>query len=87
MKSFATPRFWKAFENLPPEEKRKAIKQYRIWSENPTHPSLHFKKVGGNVWSARISQSYRALALKKEGDHFWFWVGNHSEYETLIRNK
>jgi hypothetical protein len=85
MKSFATPRFWKAFEDLPSETKRKAINQYRIWSENPSHPSLHFKKVGANIWSARISQAYRALALEKEGDFCWFWIGNHRQYETIIR--
>lgn len=87
MKSFATPRFWKAFENLPSEEKRRAIKQYRVWLENPSHPSLYFKKVKSKVWSARISQAYRALALEKEGDYYWFWIGSHREYETILRNQ
>lgn len=87
MKSFATPRFWKAFEKLTSEEKRKAVNQYQIWSENPSHPSLHFKKVGANVWSVRISKGYRALALEIEGDYHWFWIGNHREYESIIRKK
>ena len=87
MKSFATRKFWKAFEALSDEEKKKAKIQYRYWLENPFHPSLHFKKVGKNVWSARISEAYRALALEKEGDYYWFWTGSHREYEKIIRKK
>ena len=87
MKSFATPKFWKAFKELPDEERKRAKIQFRSWSENPSHPSLHFKKVGANVWSARISKAYRALALEKNGDYYWFWTGNHREYEKIIRRK
>lgn len=49
------------------------------------HPSLHFKKVGKNLWSVRISGGYRALALKKGNDYYWFWIGSHEDYETLLR--
>ena len=87
MTSFATRNFWKAFEALPREEKKKAIEQYQLWLENPFHPSLHFKKVGAAIWSARTSEAYRALALQKKGDYYWFWIGSHREYEKLIRRK
>ncbi len=40
-------------------------KAYRLWISNVFHRSLHFKKVGKNVWSVRITENYRALALKK----------------------
>ena len=65
MKSFATADFWKAYANLTPELREQAQKAYRLWQDNPLHPSLHFKKVGKNLWSARITGGYRALALKK----------------------
>jgi hypothetical protein len=42
--------------------KEQAQKSYQLWKENPLHPSLHFKKVGKNLWSARITDGYRALA-------------------------
>lgn len=67
MKSFTTPDFWKAYAELNPEVKEQAQKAYQLWQENPLHPSLHFKKVGKNLWSARVSSGYRALALKFGG--------------------
>ncbi len=69
MKSFATPEFWEAYAELTPEVKDQAQKAYQLWQENLLHPSLHFKKVGKNLWSARVSGGYRALALKKGDDY------------------
>ena len=84
MKSFTTPDFWQAYAQLAPEMKQQAQKAYRLWQENPSHPSVHFKKVGNNLWSARISGGYRALALKKGADYYWFWIGTHDKYEALL---
>ena len=69
MKSSTTPEFWKAYAALSLEMKQQAQKAYQLWKENPSHPSLHFKKVGKNLWSARITDGYRALALKKGDDY------------------
>jgi len=37
-------------------------------NENAQHPSLHFKKLGDRngqqIWSARVTLKYRALAVK-----------------------
>ncbi|MEO0376749.1 MAG: hypothetical protein AAF329_19445 [Cyanobacteria bacterium P01_A01_bin.17] len=85
MKSFATADFWKAFGKLTPELKAQAKKAYGLWQENPLHPSLHFKKVGKNLWSARITGGYHALALKRGDDYYWVWIGNHDEYEALLK--
>lgn len=84
MKSFATGDFWKAYAKLSPDMKEQARKAYRLWKENSLHPSLHFKKVG-KLWSARISGRYRALALKRDDDYYWFWIGEHDEYENLLK--
>ncbi|MGZ4956335.1 MAG: ParE family toxin-like protein [Methylobacter sp.] len=85
MKSFATPDFWKAYEALPQKTKDQVRKSYRIWKVSPFHPSLHFKKVGKNLWSIRITLDYRALALKKDDDYYWIWLGTHDEYELFLR--
>ncbi len=84
MKSFTTPDFWQGYAQLTPEMKAQAQKAYRLWQENPSHPSVHFKKVDDNLWSARISGGYRALALKKGEDYYWFWIGTHDKYEALL---
>ncbi|MBD1902389.1 hypothetical protein NDI44_26190 [Trichocoleus sp. DQ-A3] len=84
MKSSTTPEFWKAYAALSLEMKQQAQKAYQLWQENPSHPSLHFKKVVKNPWSARITDSYRALALKKGDDYYWFWIGSHQDYDALL---
>ncbi|MBE9201421.1 MULTISPECIES: hypothetical protein [unclassified Nodularia (in: cyanobacteria)] len=84
MKSFATADFWQAYLKLSPEIKEKTQKAYQLWQENSLHPSLHFKKVGNNLWSARVTGGYRALSLKKGNDYYWFWIGSHDEYEAML---
>jgi hypothetical protein len=84
MKSFTTPDFWNSYAAIPPEIKEQTRKTYRSWIENPSYPSLHFKKVGKNLWSVRITRNYRALALKKGKDFYWIWIGTHDQYEILL---
>ena len=79
-----TSRFWKCFESLPEDIKQRAKEQFELLKQNPYHLSLHFKKVG-NFWSVRISDYYRALAVKDEKDFIWIWIGNHNDYEKLIK--
>jgi len=69
---------------LPNEIQELAHKNFRLWRDNPRHPSLHFKKVG-SYWSVRVGRDFRALATL-EGDTFsWFWIGDHAEYEKILR--
>lgn len=84
MKSLTTPEFWRSYAALPPKIKEQASIAYRLWISNQFNPSLHFKKVGDNLWSVRISGDYRALALKQGEDYYWIWIGNHDEYESLL---
>jgi hypothetical protein len=79
----ASPRFWQAYNALPPEAQRLADENYELLKRDPRHPSLHFKKVG-RFWSARIGAHHRALAIKEGGDVVWFWIGRHDEYDRLI---
>ena len=51
---------------------------------NPSHPSLHFKKVG-RFWSVRVGINYRALAIDDGEDFIWVWIGTHDEYERMIK--
>ena len=85
MKSLTTPEFWKAYAAIPLAIRRQAREAYRVWQANPSHPSLHFKKVGKNLWSARITREYRALALKQGDDYYWFWIGTHDEYDAMLK--
>ena len=65
------------------EAQRSADQSYALLKTNPTHPSLHLKKVD-KYWSIRASGTYRALGLPVEDGILWFWIGTHAEYERLI---
>jgi hypothetical protein len=88
LKSRATPRFWAAYRALPDGVQDQARKAYRLFSENPAHPSLQFKKVNdrGPVYSARIALDYRALGVLNDAAMVWFWIGSHADYDRLLRN-
>jgi len=81
---YASPSFWSAYEALPAGIKRIADRHYEILKASPKHPSLHLKKVG-RYWSVRVGIRYRALAVEVDDGLLWFWIGSHSEYDTLIK--
>lgn len=66
------------------ENRALADKQYSLLKENLAHPSLRFKKVG-RFWSARVSGSMRALAVESGDDLIWFWIGDHHEYDRILK--
>jgi mRNA-degrading endonuclease RelE of RelBE toxin-antitoxin system len=84
----ANAEFWKECRALPPAIRERADKQFALLKSNPRHPSLQFKKLteraGQELWSARVTLKYRALAAKLDDDYIWFWIGEHDIYETLI---
>lgn len=83
MKSSTTRKFRELFAALPENVRQLARKQYLVWRSNPQHPSLHFKKIG-SLWSVRINLEFRALGIEDGGTLYWFWIGNHKEYDRLI---
>jgi hypothetical protein len=84
MISKATPSFWRCFHALPIRVQRLAYKNYRLWLENPYHPSLRFKPLKGDLWSVRVGGHYRAVGYFRDDDAFvWIWVGSHEEYSKL----
>lgn len=86
MRHYALPRFWRRYRELPPNIQKVADKNYRLLRSDPTHPSLHFKKIGSNrqLWSVRVGIAHRALGVEKFEGIYWFGIGSHAEYDRLI---
>ena len=84
MKSLTTPDFWTAYQVLPQSVRNLARKTYRLWQENPNHPSLDWKPLASGLWSARVSLRYRALARVRGDTAYWFWIGSHNEFDNKI---
>jgi len=77
--------FWDHFAVLPRSVQDVARAKYALWRNEPFHPSLQFKELRPSLWSVRINDQYRALALRKGELVVWFWIGPHAEYDRLIK--
>jgi hypothetical protein len=88
VKHTAATEFWAAYDALTPDVRARARKQFALLKANPHHPSLQFKSLGERrgqeIWAARVTLNYRALAIKRPHGYLWFWIGPHKEYESLI---
>ncbi len=53
-----------------------------------SRPSLEFKQVHPThpIYSVRVGLNWRALGVVEGDVILWFWIGPHSEYNTLLRN-
>ncbi len=87
MNSHTTQAFWKHFDALPENVRDQARKAFRLWKEDTSHPSLHFKRIHAReqVHAVRVSGGYRALGLREGNTVTWFWIGSHDAYERLIK--
>ena len=83
MRHRASPGFWKCYDALPEQFRNRADRAFTLLKANPSHPSLHFKKVG-EYWSARIDLNHRALALRTDDGYLWFWIGTHDGYDRQL---
>ncbi|MBD1929008.1 hypothetical protein H6F74_22570 [Trichocoleus sp. FACHB-90] len=86
MKSRTTNQFRRAFADLPKQVQQQTREAYCQFKQDPSHPSLRFKKIHPEfpIYSARISKSYRAVGQLDEDTVIWFWVGSHAEYDKLL---
>ena len=87
MNSRTSERFRSAFGRLPVRVQARARGAYRLFRQDPSHPSLRFKLVHANraIYSVRIGLAYRALAVRDGEDLLWFWIGSHADYDQLLR--
>ncbi len=86
MKSRGTESFWEAYYKLPPQIRSQARAAYRRFRDNPSYPSLRFKRVHASepLYSVRISGGYRAVGLLEGDTIYWDFIGDHAAYERYI---
>lgn len=86
MKSLARPSFWRAYDALDSRVREAARKAYGRFAQDPSHPSLRFKKLAGyeQVWSVRINEQYRAIGERDGDTVVWVWIGSHNDFDKLF---
>jgi hypothetical protein len=84
--SILTDDFISSFAKLPESVKQQARKSYRLWKQNPYHPSLHFKRVHSTepIYSVRVARMWRAVGFLGHNTVSWFWIGSHADYDKLL---
>lgn len=86
MRHFTSERFWQCFNALPDDLQKTALSNYELLKQNPSHPSLQFKRVKNGAYrSVRVSSGYRALGVPVSEGVQWFWIGSHADYDALLR--
>jgi hypothetical protein len=88
MTSRTTKGFRDQFSTMPGDVQHLARVAYRLFRENPYHPSLRFRQVHPTepIVSVRVGIHYRAVAFRDGEDVVWFWIGSHAEYDQLLRS-
>ena len=86
IESRTTREFREYYSCLPEEVREHARRAYRLFRNNPHHPSLRFKKVDeeGNIYSVRIGLGYPALGVMEGSTVVWFWIGSHAQCDRLL---
>ena len=77
------------YNRLPAAVQRTDDKYFALLKSDPTHPSLHLKKIG-DVWSVRAGLHYRAVGMDAPGEKrgiLWIWIGSHAKYDRFIKLK
>jgi mRNA-degrading endonuclease RelE of RelBE toxin-antitoxin system len=89
VRSRTTRQFREKLAELPKDIQGRARKAYALFSENPGHRSLQFKRVHPRrpIWSARVTGDYRVLGIRDGDEIVWFWIGPHSEYDRIIAQR
>lgn len=87
MLSKRTKTFKKLFDRLSDEVKENARKQYRLFCEDPSHPSLGLKPIGSTrnnkikAYEVTVGMGYRAAYFQDEDVYVWFWIGTHNSFD------
>lgn len=66
--------------------RRQAVRAFLHWRSDPGHLSLAFKRVSRSepIYSVRVGIGYRALGLRESDPIYWFWIGSHADYDSLL---
>ena len=72
---------------LARDVQQQADMAYELWKLMAYHPSLQFKRIDSETptYSVRVGRSHRALCWRQGDTVVWFWIGDHDEYDRILR--
>jgi mRNA-degrading endonuclease RelE of RelBE toxin-antitoxin system len=82
-------RFKRAFQSLPKEVQKKAVRALRLMAEDVFYPSVVVKKVKGypSIWEARVDIKYRLTFQyeDKDGENICI-LRNIDDHDECLKN-
>ncbi len=86
MISHTTQAFRTMFAQLPAQVQQQAREAYKLFRQNPSHPSLRWKHVHPikPIYSVRVGRGYRVVGRRSTDEVIWFWIGSHADYDQLL---
>ncbi|QDT67079.1 hypothetical protein [Calycomorphotria hydatis] len=92
-----TWQFKQSFEALPKSVQSLAESQFKLFRENPSHPSLRHHQLDETKrgrhekgsCSVSITMKYRAIYvyITDQDVNLWYWIGNHNDYNSFTGRK
>jgi hypothetical protein len=90
-----TRKFRELFDALPKHIQDLARAAFRLFQQNPDHPSLRRHTLADNnkgrhradSISVSISMQYRAVYVVVDGVNVWYWIGTHAQYKAFTGSK
>jgi mRNA interferase RelE/StbE len=85
----STRKFDKQFLSLDKKTLKQATKSIQLFIENPTHPSLRYKKIQGtsNFYEIRVNSSVRIIievsSENRDQVNTFYIIGTHDEVFPL----
>jgi hypothetical protein len=86
LNSVTTEEFRRLYGAASPQKRAQIKRAFKLWRENPAHPSLRFKKVHPTapIYSAKVDLDWRALSVLDGDTVVWFWVRPHDAYTRML---
>jgi mRNA-degrading endonuclease YafQ of YafQ-DinJ toxin-antitoxin module len=72
-----------------------AVQAFRLFLQNPNHPSLRNHALAdtdkgqhrSGSRSVSITMQYRAIYTVDGDTNVWYWIGSHNDYENFVGKK
>jgi len=85
MKYVALKSFWKRYGRLDPKNKEQAKNAFKLFKQDPRHPSLRVAKMPGlNIWYGHVTKGKLFTFEQEHQSYFFRNIGRH---EILDRER
>lgn len=79
------------FAELPDAIQELAYQRFKLFEQDPRHPSLQWHRLKDNdkgehkngSISVRVNKQYRAIYVEIGDVNLWYWIGTHAEYDRF----